>query len=131
MNWLTPKIPWDQKLVDCSSGSLCKDVLFFFQFFLLNEWTTYFTSFPLTPNMSNSDSVWARGEVLFKMGIRFIFLVSSKELLHATMSLKLPKDWKAGSKEKVCFAHRILVFHFFSLFFLAHGSTWCHLLCNC
>jgi hypothetical protein len=26
-NWnsLTPKIPWDQKLVDCSLGSLCEE----------------------------------------------------------------------------------------------------------
>jgi hypothetical protein len=43
---LTPKIPWDQNLVDCCLGSLCTEKLFFSQFFLLNEWTTYFTSFP-------------------------------------------------------------------------------------
>jgi hypothetical protein len=42
---LTPKIPWDQKLVDCYFGSLCEEFIFF-QFFLWDEWTTYFTSFP-------------------------------------------------------------------------------------
>jgi hypothetical protein len=26
-----------------------------------------------------------------------------------------------GAKKKVCFAHRILVIHFFSLFSFAHG----------
>jgi hypothetical protein len=39
--------------------------------------------------MSNSDSKCARGEVLFKTGIKFIFHVFSEELLHATMWLKL------------------------------------------
>jgi hypothetical protein len=32
-----------------------------------------------------------RGEVLFKMGIKFFFIDFSKELLHVTMWLKLPK----------------------------------------
>jgi hypothetical protein len=30
---LTPKIPIDQKLVDCCLGSLCEEKLFFFNFF--------------------------------------------------------------------------------------------------
>jgi hypothetical protein len=30
----------------------------------------------------------------------------------------------------VCFAHKILVFHFFSLFSFAHGSVWRHLQCD-
>jgi hypothetical protein len=30
---LTPKIPWDQKLVDCCLGSLCEDFLFYFSIF--------------------------------------------------------------------------------------------------
>jgi hypothetical protein len=34
---LTPKIPWDQKLVDCCLGSLCEEKLFFFNFFF---WTS-------------------------------------------------------------------------------------------
>jgi hypothetical protein len=41
--------------------------------------------------MSNSDSVGAHGEVLFKTGIKFIFLVFFEELLHIVMWLKLPK----------------------------------------
>jgi hypothetical protein len=67
--------------------------------------------------MSNSDFVWARGEVLIKMGFKFIFPVFFEELLQAAMWLKLPKGWRQGAKKKVCFAHRILDFHSFALFF--------------
>jgi hypothetical protein len=90
---LTPKIPWDQKLVDCCLGSLCEDFLFSFQFSLFDEWTTYFTSFLWTPSTSNFDSVWARGKFLLKTSIKLIFHEFSKELLHAAMWLKLPKGW--------------------------------------
>jgi hypothetical protein len=90
---LIPKIPWDQKLVDCCLGSLCEEKLFFFNFFF---WTTYFTSFPWTPSTFNSDSIWARGDFLLKMGIKLIFPVFSEELLHAAMWLKLPKGWRVG-----------------------------------
>jgi hypothetical protein len=34
------------------------------------------------------------------------------------MWLKLPKGEGQGSQKIVCFAHKILVYHFFSLFFL-------------
>jgi hypothetical protein len=76
---LTPKITWDQKLVDCSLGSLYEEIFFKNQLFLLDKWTTYFISFPGTPSSSNSDSVWACGEVLFKTGFKFIFLVFFEE----------------------------------------------------
>jgi hypothetical protein len=36
-------------------------------------------------------------------------------------------------KKEFFFVHRILVFHFFSLFFtffFVHGSVWCHLHCD-
>jgi hypothetical protein len=42
---------------------------------------------------------------------KLIFHVFSMELLHAATEGQ-------GAKKEVCFAHRILVFHFFSLFFL-------------
>jgi hypothetical protein len=54
---LTPKISWNQKLFDCNFGSLCEEFLFF-QFFLLDEWTTYFISILGTPSMYNSCSKW-------------------------------------------------------------------------
>jgi hypothetical protein len=38
-----------------------------------------------------------------------------------------PRAEGEGSKKIVCFAHKILVFHFFSLFFFDHGSAWRHL----
>jgi hypothetical protein len=40
------------------------------------------------------------------------------------MWLKLFRAKGQGAKKEVCFAHKILVFHFFSLlFFFAHGSA--------
>jgi hypothetical protein len=87
-NWrrIIPKIPWYQKLVDCNLGSLYEGKN-------LDKWTTYFTSFPGTPNTSNSNSVCARGKVLFEMDFMFNFLVSYE-------------------------AHIILVFYFFFTIFL-------------
>jgi hypothetical protein len=46
--------------------------------------------------MSNSNSVWVRGEVLFKAGFKFIYHVFFEELLHAAKWLKL-----LGLKDKV------------------------------
>jgi hypothetical protein len=40
-----------------------------------------------------------------------------------------PRTEGKGSQKIVCFAHKILVFHFFTFFF-AHGSTWGHLQCD-
>jgi hypothetical protein len=99
-------------------GQLVWRKIIFFQFFLLGEWTTYFTSFPWTPSTSNSDFIWARGEFLLKTSIKLIFRVFSKELLHAAMWLKLPQAKEQGAQKIVCFAHKILVFHFFSFFFV-------------
>jgi hypothetical protein len=53
-----------------------------------------------------------------KWVIKLVCLVFSKELLHAAILLKLPKVISQGAKKEVCFAHRILGFQFFSLFFL-------------
>jgi hypothetical protein len=42
-----------------------------------------------------------------------------------------PRAKGQGAKKEVCFAHKILVSHFFSLFlFFAHGFAWCHLQCD-
>jgi hypothetical protein len=84
-------------------GQLVWRKIIFFQFFLLDEWTTYFTSFPWTPSTPNSDSVWARGEFLLKTSIKLIFHVFSKELLHIAMWLKLPKGWWAGFSKNSLF----------------------------
>ena len=90
----TPKIAWDQKLVNRCLGSLCEEFLFFFSFLSLAEWSSCFKTFPGTPSTSNSNSIWAWSKVLFKMGIKFIFLVSFEEPLHVAMWLKLPRDWR-------------------------------------
>jgi hypothetical protein len=104
--------------------------IIFFQFFLLDEWTTYFTSFPWTPSMPNSDSVWARGDVFSKTSIKLIFHVFSKELLHAAMWLKLPKGWRAGCSKISLFCPQNLGFSLFFTFFFVHCSAWCHLQCD-
>jgi hypothetical protein len=82
----------NQKLIVWRLGTMWEEKLFIYLFiFLIGKWTTYYTSFPTTPSMSNSNTIWARGEFLFKMGCKFIFLVFLQELLYATMLLKLPK----------------------------------------
>jgi hypothetical protein len=65
--------------------------IIFFRFFLLDKWITYCISFLRTPSTSNSNSLWARGEFLFRMDFKFIFLVYFEELLHVAMWLKLLK----------------------------------------
>jgi hypothetical protein len=69
-NGLGPKckvpLTWDQKISRLLFGQLVQRIFFFFQFFLLDKWTTYFTSFMGILSTSNSDFVWTRGEVLFK-----------------------------------------------------------------
>jgi hypothetical protein len=102
-------------------GQLVWRKIIFFQFFLLDKWTTYFTSFPWTPSTPNSDSIWARGEFLLKTSIKLIFHVFSRELLHAAMCLKLPKGWRVGFSKILCFAHKILVF---LLFFTFSFCSW-------
>jgi hypothetical protein len=63
-------------------------------------------------------------EFLLKTSIKLIFHVFSKELLHAAMWLKLPKAEGQGSQKIVCFAHKILVFHFFFLLVVLHDVTF-------
>jgi hypothetical protein len=96
----------------------------------LNKWTTYFTSFPRTPSTSNSNSVWACGEVLFITGIKFIFHVFFEELPHATMWLKLTKGGGAvGLRKKFVLSIESWFFIFFifflcSWFYMMSPSMW-------
>jgi hypothetical protein len=110
---LTPKIPWNQKLVVCCLGSLWVDFFSFLQFPSLHKWTTYFTSFPAIPSTFNSDSIWIHGEFLFKTSCKHNFLVFSMELLHAAMWLKLPRGWRAGCLKRSLFCSQNLRFSFF------------------
>jgi hypothetical protein len=110
-------------------GQLLWRKIFYFQFFLLDEWTTYFTSFPWTPSTPNSNSVWARGEFLLKTSIKLIFHVFSKELLHAAMWLKLPKGWRAGSTwhnlQCHCYDLNVKFLIFFKNFNKVHNIEVC------
>jgi hypothetical protein len=64
------------------------------------------------------------------------YVLSSFFLYFLRSSHMQPCGWNCerakgqSAKKEVCFAHRILVFHFFLLFFFAHGSTWCQLECD-
>jgi hypothetical protein len=98
-------------------GQLVRRIFIFFHFFLLDKWTTYFTSFLWTPSTPNSDSVWACDDFLLKTSIELIFHVFSKELLHATMWLKMLKGWRARFSKNSLFCPKNL-FHFFFTFFL-------------
>jgi hypothetical protein len=99
-------------------GQLVWRKIIFFQFFLLYEWTTYFTSFPWTLSTPNSDSVWVHGEFLLKTSVKFTFHVFSKELLHAAMWRKLPKGWRAGFSKNSFLPIKSWFFTFFHFFFL-------------
>jgi hypothetical protein len=119
---LRPKTGWLQL------GQLVRKKIIFFNVFFLYEWTTYFTSFPGTLSMSNSDFVWARGEVLFEMGIKFISHVFYEELLHAAMWVKLLKG--KVQRKKFVLPIKSWFFTVFHFFFFAYGFAWCHLQCD-
>jgi hypothetical protein len=55
------------------------------------------------------------------MGYNLFFLIFFEELLYVAMWLKLPKGCKAGCQKELCFVHRTLDFHCFSLFDFTHG----------
>jgi hypothetical protein len=110
-------------------GQLVWRKIIFIFIFILDECTTYFTSFLGTPSMSNSNFVWACGEVLFKMGFKFIFLVFFEELLHATtMWLKFPKGLKSRVLRKkfvLPMKSQLFTSSFFcSWFCMMSSSTW-------
>jgi hypothetical protein len=94
-------------------GQLVWRKINFFQFFLLDKWTTYFRSFPWTPSTPNSDSIWVRGKFLLKTSINLIFHVFFKE---QPCGWNCPRAEGQGFQKIVCFAHKVLVFH--SLFSL-------------
>jgi hypothetical protein len=54
------------------------------------------------------------------MGIKFIFHLFFEELYMQPCGSNCPRAKGQGAKKKVCFAHSILVFPFFSLFPFAH-----------
>jgi hypothetical protein len=79
---LRPKTGW------LLFGQLVRRKIIFFQFFLLDEWIAYFTSFPWTPSTFNSDSVWARAEFLLKQVLSSFFLYFLRSSYQAAQGLK-------------------------------------------
>jgi hypothetical protein len=84
------------------------------------HFTSFITTLKYIKFQLHMRSLW----ILYKMGYKFLLLVFFEELLYATMWLKLLKDWGQGAKKEVCFAHRILGFHFNILFF----CTWFYMM---
>jgi hypothetical protein len=86
----------------------------------LDKWTTNFTSFPWTWYEPVVNFCWKR-------------VLSSFFLYFLRSPYMQPCGWECPgvegqvSRKEVCFAHKILVFHFFSFFVFFHGSVWCHL----
>jgi hypothetical protein len=114
---LIPKIPWDQKLVDCCLGSLCEDFYFFSNFFFCMSELHISQAFhehqarPIpTPYEPVANSCWKQVLSSFFM----YFLMSS---YMQPCGWNCPRAEGHGFQKIVCFAHKILVFHFFSLFF--------------
>jgi hypothetical protein len=75
---------------------------------------------------SNSNSIWAHGELLFKMGCKFYFFVFFENLQYAARGW-IPKIKRQGAKKEVGFVHRILDFFLFTIFVFVHYSIQCHL----
>jgi hypothetical protein len=105
-HFLTPKIPWDQKLVDCCLGSLCEDFYFFFNFFFKTSELHISQAFCEHQTRLILISVWARGEFLLKIGIKLIF--------HVFFEGKFVLSIES----------------LFFTFFFAHGFAWCYLQCD-
>jgi hypothetical protein len=91
--------------------------LYFFIFFIfLDEWITNSTRFSSTLSMSHYNFIWACGDFLSKIGCIFIFPIFFEELLNTSMWLNnLRTELKL---KEVCFACRILEFHFLKILFL-------------
>jgi hypothetical protein len=83
------KIPWDQKLVDCSLDSLYEEKYLIFKFFL-DKRTTYLQAL--------QEHQTYQIPTLYEPVVKFCskWVLFSKELLHAATWLKLPKDWRVG-----------------------------------
>jgi hypothetical protein len=131
MGVLTPKIPWDQKLVICCLGSLCEEEYFFSIF-----------SLRLVSDLHISQAFHEHQAcpipTPYELVVNFCWkqILSSFFMYFLRSSYMQPCGWNCpraegqGSEKIVCFAHKILVFHFFSLFFFAHDSSWRHLHCD-
>jgi hypothetical protein len=123
---LIPKIPWDQKLVDCCLGSLCEE-FFFFSIFPFRQVNYIFHKLSVNTKHVQFRLYMSRGEFLLKTSIKLIFMYFLRS------SYMQPCGWNClrvegqGYQKIVCFAPKILVFHFFSLFFFAYRFVWCHL----
>jgi hypothetical protein len=117
--FLLPKILWDKKVIIFCLGTLWKENFILF----------YFTSYTSTPSTSNFDSMWPRGEFLFKIGCIFIFPIFDKELLYIATWLKLPKGWRSRCQKRSLLCPRFSLFSLFFFFF--HCSIWCFIQYDC
>jgi hypothetical protein len=133
-NQLIPKIPLDPKQFDC-----CLDMMWrkksFLIFFVFDNWTIYFTSILATPNMWNSNSIWAHGALLFVVQNGLWIHVSCiiwRAPIYCHMA-KTVQGLKDRVPKKKCFLPiESWIFNsFFSVSIFAWDSTWCHLQYDC
>jgi hypothetical protein len=96
---LTPKIPWDQNW-SIAVRAVCVKKNNFFSIFPF-RWVNYIFH-KLSVNTKHAQ-FRLRMSPWLKIGIKLIFHIFSKDLLHAAMWLKLPKGWKAGFSKNSLF----------------------------
>ena len=82
--------------------------------FLIKKNLDYiFTSFLATSNTPNSSFIWALGELLFKMGWKFVSLVCFTEFLDAACGWNCLRDEGLKGAKKLDFLiHKILYYNF-------------------
>jgi hypothetical protein len=121
-----------KKLVDCYLGAcvLCEEKYIFFIFLFVTSELHISQAFrehqacPIpTPYEPVVNFCW-------KWVLSSFFLYFSRSSYMQPCGWNCPRAEGQGAKKEVCFARRILVFHFFSLCFFAHGFAWRHLQFN-
>ena len=117
LKMLIHKIPWDQKLVDCSLGSLCEEFFFFIFFFWTSE---------LHISQAFREYQACLIPTLYESVANFCWKwVSSSFFFHfLRSSYMLPYGWKCpraeghGAKKEVSLPIKSWFFTFFHIFFL-------------
>ena len=130
VHYLTPKIPWDQKLVDCCLDSLWEEIFIFFNFFF---WTSELhISQAFREHQARQISTLY--ELVEKFCWRwvissfFMYFLNSSYMQHVAEAAQRLKG--RVLRKKFFLPIKSWFFTFFSLFLFSHGFAWCHLQCN-
>jgi hypothetical protein len=122
---LIPKIPWDQKLVDCCLGSLCEENYFFFYFFF---WTS---------ELHISQALREHRACPIPTPYEPVVKFCSKQVLSLWGAPTYNHVAKTAQglkgkvlRKKIVFPIEFRFFTFFTSFFFANGSALGHLQCD-